>query len=389
MAPILDARFGLALYCDVRCDDSVLSALDRQLAGVVEVPAFADSVTTPSRMMGLADTVAYPVTSVWIAGSGVGISRPDRLLAAEQVVVAWFASPANQAEETLTRAHTAFAAASAGGGWVHDLTTDRVYGAAAWARLDTHALGPWVLTRSGGGQVRSVGMRRFAEYDLVVENVTPEGTNDAALVVFAALKATHEKGPPPAALRLDDGATRGAATFAPADAVPPPGAVADPDGRYLTLHFSGETSTLAIPVGENSPIPAPPVAAPPPETDNDARAAIPTGTPAPTNLEQARAAVRESLLLRVRPEFLRGLKPGDALAVMVGFHAATGRMEYLWVEVRSWSNGVLSGMIATEPALVPLRRGDSVRVREDEVFDYVVRRADGSKEGNLTKPFRK
>jgi uncharacterized protein YegJ (DUF2314 family) len=45
-------------------------------------------------------------------------------------------------------------------------------------------------------------------------------------------------------------------------------------------------------------------------------------------------------------------------------------------------------VLVNQPDDVPgLKKGDIVQVSTEEVFDYIWKKADGSREGNLTAPF--
>ena len=55
----------------------------------------------------------------------------------------------------------------------------------------------------------------------------------------------------------------------------------------------------------------------------------------------------------------------------------------MWVEVASWKGSRIFGTLQNEPFDIPtLRAGQRVEVLEDDVFDYIFTRADGSTEGN-------
>jgi uncharacterized protein YegJ (DUF2314 family) len=71
-------------------------------------------------------------------------------------------------------------------------------------------------------------------------------------------------------------------------------------------------------------------------------------------------------------------KPGQAFAIKVPFNHSGGR-EFMWVAVRSIVDGSAEGRLASEPVEVSeLRRGDPVRVKLDDVSDWLYRAADKS-----------
>ncbi len=57
----------------------------------------------------------------------------------------------------------------------------------------------------------------------------------------------------------------------------------------------------------------------------------------------------------------------------------------MWVEVVSWQADKIKGILRNEPENVPtLRAGQTVEVSEQQVFDYIRHRADGTSEGTET-----
>ena len=90
----------------------------------------------------------------------------------------------------------------------------------------------------------------------------------------------------------------------------------------------------------------------------------------------------------MRTAFEAGLPPGAAVAVSAPFHARTGGVEYLWVELRQWSGDHMAGVLVNEPFNVAnLHKGDTVAVNQADVFDYIWKRGDGTREGNTTVAF--
>ena len=87
----------------------------------------------------------------------------------------------------------------------------------------------------------------------------------------------------------------------------------------------------------------------------------------------------------LRKEFNAGLPPGEQLLLKAPFETASGGREWMWVEVSKWKGSAIVGLLANEPEDVPgLRAGATVKVNEEDVFDYILYRADGSEEGNET-----
>lgn len=101
-------------------------------------------------------------------------------------------------------------------------------------------------------------------------------------------------------------------------------------------------------------------------------------------LESASAKARQRLP-ELRAAFTTGMRPGEFIQLKVPFATSSGGKEYMWVEVNAWVGERISGLLKNAPVDVPLlQAGQTVEVREADVFDYYVRRADGSTEGNET-----
>jgi uncharacterized protein YegJ (DUF2314 family) len=120
-----------------------------------------------------------------------------------------------------------------------------------------------------------------------------------------------------------------------------------------------------------------------------ALAPAPPAPPAPpSSLEEATARVRKDLV-DLEAAWDAGLPSGDVIAVNVPFRTRYGGEEYLWLEVTRWQDGGLSGKLVSEPYEVPgVRKGDVLNVRQADVYDYVYRKADGTRTGALTRAFR-
>lgn len=97
--------------------------------------------------------------------------------------------------------------------------------------------------------------------------------------------------------------------------------------------------------------------------------------------------VRERIEREVKPGYFRGMAPGDRLAVCAPFRARSGQVEYLWLEVDRWPGDDVEGRLLSSPRAMPMERGDRVRVREADLYDYSIKRADGRKEGGVMTKF--
>lgn len=408
--PSPDARFALALYCDPVCSNDVMDALDEGLRAIRSREGFAPTVAAPERIMGLAGPEFGVPDADYVASYGVEVGDAGRLAASQQVLIAWIAGPREEALSTLAVAHAAFArAARLGGGWVEDLDTGTVYGADAWAQKDPR--GPvtgWFVTQAQPGATEdapyrlvTTGLRRFGLPELVVEDVPADAAGDVGFVINAvAEQLAGERGAPvPASTRVQTAEVDGVASLS--EATPGPD---DPAPPLLRLRFEG---SLALPGDEPLPeeAPAAPAELAPPEVLARAEplpepAPQPAPTPAPErrtdavepspprSLAEAQARALTRLDTVVRAAWEAGLPAGAAVAVSAPFRTRSGSVEYLWVELRQWSAGNLSGVLVNEPYDVAnLHKGDTVAVRQPDVFDYIWKKGDGTREGNSTAPF--
>lgn len=392
----VDARFALALYCNPTCDDSVLDGLERDLASIPAVEGFDEVATAPGRMMGLADTTAsqdggFDVPDAdYLASFGTGVDRPEELARSQSVVLAWFVAPRDRALATLATAHDAFAnAALASSGWVEDLDTQGVYGQAAWAaKAPDGPLTDWFVidnnpsTDTPEGELRLVtrGLRHLGDRDLVLDHVPPDSAGDAAYVLNSVALALHGRPDVPQTLALDTADARGTATLSVVDA-----ADGDPEAPLVQVTFKGQVLAEATLGSE----PEAPVEAPAPLTSAPApTSAAAPDSPRPDTLAEAQAAARARLTGIVHSAYEQGLKPGEKLAVSVPFPNPDGTREYLWVEVRGWRGSIISGVVATTPLKTrAVVAGQAVTIDQAQVFDYVWKKADGTREGNTTAAF--
>lgn len=90
-------------------------------------------------------------------------------------------------------------------------------------------------------------------------------------------------------------------------------------------------------------------------------------------------------LPRLKKMFNEGLEPGCALLLKAPFRTDDGGNEWMWVEVTKWSQDEIEGVLQNNPFhIVDLKAGSTVFIALDDVFDYTLRKADGTTEGNET-----
>lgn len=91
-----------------------------------------------------------------------------------------------------------------------------------------------------------------------------------------------------------------------------------------------------------------------------------------------------------RERFLRGLRPGERLAVKVSFpYGEHDANEYMWVEVQYWNGdgpqATIDGVLLNQPRHRPdLKLGQRLRVEQPAVYDWLRITARGRQEGNFT-----
>jgi uncharacterized protein YegJ (DUF2314 family) len=94
-------------------------------------------------------------------------------------------------------------------------------------------------------------------------------------------------------------------------------------------------------------------------------------------------AIRE--LAAVKRRFQAGLPPGETLLVKYGFPAQAGH-EYMWIAVNTWTGRHLKGQLSNDPQMrLDLRAGQTVKISESDVFDWMLQLPDGRSQGNFTK----
>lgn len=407
-----DARFALALYCNPVCGEDVLDALEDSLGSIGVEEGFPDAATRPMRIMGLAGSEFGIPDPDYVADYGVGVDRPEALSGSQQVLLGWFAAPRRESLTIFAQAHAAFARAAAlAGGWVEDLDTQTVYGVDAWASRDPRGpLTDWFVvdavpvSEAEGAPVRVVtrGLRRFGDPELVVPEVSLESAANVSFVLNEVATLLHERPVLDTPLPLASAIVRGNATFSGVEPVE-----GDPEEPLVRVSFSGKvTPPGEPPPAAPEPAVAPVEAAPPAQiaaVEPPPAASPPLAVPAeplpperrtdavePRTLQEAQAAALRAFDTRVRAAWEAGLPAGEVIAVQVPFTDTQGRKEYVWAELRTWEGDRLTGVLVNEPYAVPtLKKGDVVEFRRADVFDYIWRRADGSREGNTTAAFLK
>jgi len=93
----------------------------------------------------------------------------------------------------------------------------------------------------------------------------------------------------------------------------------------------------------------------------------------------------KAALMKYKPRYLKEPPEGEHLLVKAPFRTKTGGNEWMWVEVVRWQGRTIRGILQNDPFEVPdLKSGARVEVKEGSLFDYILEKKDGTKEGNET-----
>jgi len=336
---------------------------------------------------------------------GVGLS-PEQIAAvqkSEGPAIFDFAAPHAQAWPTLRdSAKLVDCLASATDGLIYDASTRELFTPAAWRarRLDGWKDGKSELSRhyvthtypDVGGYARAVtiGLERFGLPNLVINGVLPSQTQAAGVLIMLVAARLEVAQALPRDGRIDlDLDEPWAQAVLPADAPLLPGAQ-----RKARLHVSestpqpGDGDVRLWEIGFDG-FPGADVH----ERQNaaftqlfgkDDQATYHAHDDAELNAARERARAR---LPDVAARFRAGLAPGASLMVKAPFTVSKGNagVEWMWVEVTEWKGHEIRGVLANQPNLLPeLHQGATVKVRQDDLFDYRLEHADGTFEGGET-----
>jgi uncharacterized protein YegJ (DUF2314 family) len=95
-------------------------------------------------------------------------------------------------------------------------------------------------------------------------------------------------------------------------------------------------------------------------------------------------AARERAIRELKPRLQKGLGANELLLLKAPFPCKDST-EWMWVEAHSWKGGIVRGTLESDPECAPgLHVGQTVEVREGDIFDYMDEFADGTFVGNDT-----
>lgn len=83
--------------------------------------------------------------------------------------------------------------------------------------------------------------------------------------------------------------------------------------------------------------------------------------------------------------FNNGLEANYSLLLKAPFKTDDGGNEWMWIEVVTWNEDTIEGILQNEPYYIKnLKSGTKVKVKQADIFDYILQKPDGSYEGNET-----
>lgn len=80
------------------------------------------------------------------------------------------------------------------------------------------------------------------------------------------------------------------------------------------------------------------------------------------------------------------MEDGYTLLLKAPFEEDDGGTEWMWVEVTNWKTNQITGLLQNEPYHVKgLKAGSVVTVAQEDIFDFILYKPDGTQEGNETE----
>jgi len=99
----------------------------------------------------------------------------------------------------------------------------------------------------------------------------------------------------------------------------------------------------------------------------------------------AASARAKAKLPELQKVFAAGLQPGEFIDLKAPFRTPDGGTEWMWVEVTTWKDDKIKGLLDNEPSFISgLYAGQVVEVRQEDIFDYIRHYPDKHTEGNTT-----
>ena len=90
----------------------------------------------------------------------------------------------------------------------------------------------------------------------------------------------------------------------------------------------------------------------------------------------------------IKKRFNHGLNKGEVLSITTRLYDANGKFEQVFVEVKSWKDKTISGLLASDLTLIKGHKaGEKMVVEEKDVYDWTISKPDGTEEGNFVGNF--
>ena len=104
------------------------------------------------------------------------------------------------------------------------------------------------------------------------------------------------------------------------------------------------------------------------------------------NNELKKASIKSRKKLPyLKEKFNKGLDAGETILLKAPFKYGKNRREWMWVEVKKWVDKNITAILSNKPYYVKrVHEGDVVHVNEDDIFDYIYYKKDGTTLGNET-----
>ncbi|HVV86110.1 MAG TPA: DUF2314 domain-containing protein, partial [Kofleriaceae bacterium] len=287
--------------------------------------------------------------------------------------------------------------AARAGGWIVDRPTQFVFSRAKFdsARPDGFPLDGGELVAihgvsedEGTAFLETFGLGRFGLPELYMRHIPRSFGDDMMELVRAAEQELIERGAIEATGALDVDVARLTTPPWPQNLV-----ALRAHGGSARLHFAA-TWTLGDQHAEDRP-PEIELTLPGGEPAEQIHAAIAAffgaeadtvvgAAPDDPRLMAARARARAELAA-LAPRFAHGVPELERLLVKAPFATDSGGVEWMWVEVHAWKGDRLSGVLVNQPDDVSsLKEGAQVEVKQGDLFDYLLHRADGTEAGGET-----
>lgn len=406
-SPLSEAiRFELAVYYLPRSLRDPMDVLRERVAATKlklakEPPRRADGLYVLARVeTSVAEKYRPPdLQSLQYFGRGISREQAQGLQESQQVLVLDFAHPSRQMREGLRAAYELTEAiARETGGLIWDEETREVFSTDAWrSRIATWGTGvpdaskhTVIHAYRNGNYVRAItlGMAKLGLPDVVVEDFSWSANRNMGILINLLcqamaegavigaggrydleLKSIRHAGVRDAQLRALKPNAEAVAKLVLLQGVKDQG---DPDNRLFEIGF------------ERYPGP-----------DQHARqdrllSSLFGSEDSVSQVRHTRELLAASERARaklpaLREAFRAGLQPGEYIQLKAPFATRDGRREWMWVEVTSWSGNAIEGLLKNEPDAVPgLHGGQIVKVRQEDIFDYIRRYPDGRQDGNET-----